>query len=208
MRPCQGHWARAAQPTPRRAWEAVKRFLSDEERRRLSAVLTAHEARRPQQVALVRLLLLTGCRKSEILTLQWTDYREGHLFLPDSKTGPRTVPLGSGARAILDRQPRRGSDFVFPSPLDAFRPRGRDLSLWYRVRREAGIEDVRLHDLRHTMASHAVMNGVPVPVVSRLLGHSNVRMTLRYAYLADRDIEAAAERVGDAMAKAMSGAGT
>ena len=72
------------------------------------------------------------------------------------------------------------------------------------MRTEAGIKDVRLHDLRHTMASHAVMSGVPVPVVSRLLGHSNIQMTLRYAHLADRDIEAAAERVGTAMAQAMA----
>ena len=72
-----------------------------------------------------------------------------------------------------------------------------------RVRKEAGIEDVRLHDLRHTLASHAVMNGVPVPVVSRLLGHSNTRMTLRYAHLGDRDIEAAAERVGQEIAMLM-----
>ena len=89
---------------------------------------------------------------------------------------------------------------MFPSPLDPSRPRSDHLGLWYRVRREAGIEDVRLHDLRHTHASHAVMNGVPVPVVSRLLGHSNTRMTLRYAHLGDRDIEAAAERVGEAVA--------
>ena len=75
--------------------------------------------------------------------------------------------------------------------------------LWYRVRREAGIEDARLHDLRHTHASHAVMNGVPVPVVSRLLGHSDVRMTLRYAHLGDREIEAAAERVGHSIAAIM-----
>ena len=68
------------------------------------------------------------------------------------------------------------------------------------MRHEAGIEEVRLHDLRHTVASHAVMNGVPVPVVSRLLGHSNVRMTLRYAHLGDRDIERAAETVGKAIA--------
>ena len=118
------------------------------------------------------------------------------LALEDSKTGPRTVPLGSQARRILDRQPRAGSPFVFPSPLNPSRPRGHNLSLWDRIRREAGIGDVRLHDLRHTMASHAVMNGVPVPVVSRLLGHSSVHMTLRYAHLADRDAEAAAERVG------------
>ena len=92
---------------------------------------------------------------------------------------------------------------MFPSPRDPGRPRGVQLSLWYRIRREAGIEDVRLHDLRHTHASHAVMNGVPVPVVSRLLGHSNVRMTLRYAHLGDREIEAAAERVGRAIAEIM-----
>jgi len=92
---------------------------------------------------------------------------------------------------------------VFPSPLDAAKPRNPDLRFWYRVRREAGIEDVRLHDLRHTHASHAVMNGVPVPVVSRLLGHSNVRMTLRYAHLEDREIEKAAERVGQYIAAIM-----
>ena len=71
------------------------------------------------------------------------------------------------------------------------------------MRREAGVEDCRLHDLRHTHASHAVMNGVPVPVVSRLLGHSNVRMTLRYTHLGDHEIEAAAERVGRAIGAIM-----
>ena len=76
--------------------------------------------------------------------------------------------------------------------------------MWKSIRRNAGIEDVRLHDLRHTFASHAVANGVPVPVVSRLLGHSNVRMTLRYAHLADKEIEAAAERIGTAMAGIMA----
>ena len=92
---------------------------------------------------------------------------------------------------------------MFPSPRDPSRPYGDHLSLWNRVRREVGIEDCRLHDLRHTHASHAVMNGVPVPVVSRLLGHTNTRMTLRYAHLGDRDIEAAAERVGEAVADLM-----
>ncbi len=127
------------------------------------------------------------------------------LALADSKTGPRTVPLGSQAKAILRQQPRDESPFVFPSSRKPGRPRGRDLPLWDRVRREAGIEDCRLHDLRHSMASHAVINGVPLPVVSRLLGHSDVRMTLLYAHLADRDIEAAAERVGVEMARVMTG---
>ena len=180
-----------------------ERFLSDEEIRRMSATLSAHANRRPGQVAAIRLLLLTGCRRSEILTLRRSDYREGHLFLPDSKTGPRNVPLNAGARRILERQPECGSAFVFPSPRDPARPRGLNLPLWYRVRQEAGIEDVRLHDLRHTLASHAVMNGVPVPVVSRLLGHSNVRMTLRYAHLGDREIEAAAESIGQSIGAMM-----
>ncbi len=187
----------------------LTRFLSTEELTRLHRVLDAQTRNGDRQQAdIVRLLLLTGCRKGEIMGLRWSEVHDGMLALKDSKTGPRTVPIGSGARAILDRQPRRAGPFVFPSPHDPARPRCHDLKLWYRVRREAGIEDVRLHDLRHTMASHAVMNGVPVPVVSRLLGHSNVQMTLRYAHLADRDIEKAAERVGAAMARVMAGEAT
>ena len=185
----------------------LTRFLSREELVRLHAALDRHAGRKRgrQQADIIRLLLFTGCRKSEITGLCWSEVQDGRLVLVDSKTGRRTVPLGSQARAILDRQPRTGSPFVFPSLLDPSRPRNPDLPVWYHVRREAGIEDCRLHDLRHTMASHAVMNGVPVPVVSRLLGHSNVRMTLRYAHLADRDIEAAAERVGNRMADVMTG---
>ena len=176
------------------------RFLSREEIGRLHSALDDHHARgRRAEADIVRLLLLTGCRRGEILGLRRSEVQGDMLVLADSKTGPRTVPLNSQARAILDRQPRGDSGFVFPSPLDPSRPRSDHLGLWYRVRREAGIEDVRLHDLRHTHASHAVMNGVPVPVVSRLLGHSNTRMTLRYAHLGDRDIEAAAERVGRAI---------
>ena len=112
------------------------------------------------------MLLLTGCRKGEIVGLRWSEVHDGQLALTDAKTGPRAVPLGSRARAILDRQPRTGNSFVFPSPLNPARPRSAHLSFWYRVRCEVGIKDCRLHDLRHTMASHAVMNGVPVSVVS------------------------------------------
>ena len=137
------------------------------------------------------------------MRLRWAEVRGDCLVLAGGKTGPRKVPLNSQARRVLERQPRAGSPFVFPSPRDPSRPRGVNLPLWISVRREAGIEDVRLHDLRHTHASHAVMNGVPVPVVSRLLGHSNVRMTLRYAHLGDRDIEQAAERVGQVIAAIM-----
>ncbi len=182
----------------------LTRFLSREEIARLHRALDGQAGRgNRQQADLIRLLLLTGCRRGEIVRLRWSEVQGDMLMLADSKTGPRKVPLNSQARRILERQPRGESPFVFPSARDPSRPRHQDFKLWYRVRKEAGIEDVRLHDLRHTVASHAVMNGVPVPVVSRLLGHSNVRMTLRYAHLADRDIEAAAERIGQAIVRRM-----
>ena len=182
----------------------LTRFLSRAEVGRLHRALDGQTRRGcREQADIIRLLLFTGCRKGEILRLRWSEIREGALMLADSKTGPRTVPLNSQARRILERQPRDRGPFVFPSPLDPARPRSSDLPLWYRVRREAGIEDCRLHDLRHTVASHAVMNGVPIPVVSRLLGHTNVGMTLRYAHLADREIEQAAERVAQAVADLM-----
>ena len=183
---------------------ALTRFLSREEIARLHRALDAKAGKgRRQQADIIRLLLLTGCRRGEIVGLRWSEVGADNLALADTKTGPRRVPLNAQARRILDRQPRGGSPFVFPSPRDPSQPRGGALSLWYRVRREVGIEDVRLHDLRHTHASHAVMNGVPVPVVSRMLGHSNVRMTLRYAHLGDREIEEAAEKVGQAIAELM-----
>ena len=182
----------------------LTRFLSREEIARLHRALDGRTREADRQPAdIIRLLLLTGCRRGEIVGLRWSEVGEDALMLADSKTGPRRVPLNGPARRILERQPRGESPFVFPSPRDPSRPRCSEFRLWRRVRGEAGIEDVRLHDLRHTHASHAVMNGVPVPVVSRLLGHSQVRMTLRYAHLGDREIEAEAERIGQAIAEIM-----
>ena len=188
-------------PVERNPRRMLTRFLSREEIARLHHVLDrqTRDSRR-EQADIIRLLLLTGCRRSEIVRLRWSEVDRDKLVLADSKTGPRTVPLNTQARRILERRPRGASPFVFPSPRDPTRPRSRNLSFWYRARREAGIEGVRLHDLRHTHASHAVMNGVPVPVVARLLGHSDVRSTLRYAHLGDREIEAAAERVAQSIA--------
>ena len=186
----------------------MTRFLSREEVRRLHEALDAASRSGPserQQADILRLLLLSGCRKGEILNLRWSEVEGDTLVLADSKTGPRKVHLNPQARAVLDRQTRGPGPYVFPSPVCPDRPRGGSLDVWHRARREAGIEDVRLHDLRHNYASWAVMNGVPVPVVSRLLGHTSTRMTLRYVHLADRDVRAAAERVGEAMAGLMDG---
>ena len=180
------------------------RFLSRDEITRLHRVLDAQTGNaNRQQADIIRLLLLTGCRKAEIVRLRWSEVQNDMIALTDSKTGPRNVPLNAPAIAVLRHQPRCGSAFVFPSPLDPSRPRNDDLPLWSRVRREANIEDVRLHDLRHTHASYAVMNGVPIPVVSRLLGHSNVSNTLRYAHLGDKEIEDAAELVGQSLSAIM-----
>ncbi len=122
----------------------------------------------------------------------------------DTKTGPRTVLLNGPIREIVRRRMAQGTGpWLFPSVRDPSRPQCRGLPLWYRARREAGTGDVRLHDLRHTVASQAVLNGVPLTVTARLLGHSDVRMTMRYAHVGDREIEAAAERIGDAMAQLM-----
>ena len=184
----------------------LTRFLSREEIGRLHEVLDGYEPRRTSgkaQADIIRLLLLTGCRTGEILKLWWREVEGDTLELEDSKTGPRQVLLSPEARAIIERQPRSGSPWVFPSPMNPARART-DLGLWKKVRKLAGIEDVRLHDLRHRFASQAAMQGIPLPVVARLLGHAQVQMTLRYAHVSDRDVEAAAERIGGAMACIMN----
>ena len=180
-----------------------ERFLSEKEIGQLGMALARHDVRQPMAVAILRLLLLTGCRKAEILSLKWSFYREGNLYLPDSKTGPRTVPLNAPARAVLERQRRGEGEFVFPSLRNPQLPRSGELWLWYAVRKEAGLEDVRLHDLRHSYASQAVLQGIPLPAVARLLGHRHPRMTLRYAHVGDRETEAAAERIGTAIDKVL-----
>ena len=104
---------------------------------------------------------LTGCRKSEIVRLRWQEVDGDRLNLRAAKTGPRRVFLNAQARAIVERRREQAdSPWVFPSVRNPTRPRGDELALWYCVRREAGLEEVRLHDLRHSVASHAVMLGV------------------------------------------------
>ena len=184
------------------------RFLSVEEIERLHRVLDRLVEERPsrrQQADIIRLLLLTGCRRGEIVNLKWSEVDGDVLRLAQAKTGPRTVWLSDAARAVIDRQPRAASRYVFPSPTDPTRPCTREVELWQRhARREAGLEDVRLHDLRHTVASQAVARGVALSTVARMLGHADPTMTLRYAHVGDCDVQAAAERIGRAVQTAMA----
>ena len=190
-------------PRPR-----LTRFLSAEEIVRLHETIDLCVAERPAcegQADIIRLLLYTGCRKSEIKNLKWSEVEGDTLRLADSKTGPRTVYLSADARAVIERQGKGSGRFVFPSPVNPGRPHGNCLKLWNRVRERAGLSGVRLHDTRHTYASQAVMKGVPLPVVARLLGHSHVRMTMRYAHVGDRDVIEAAERIGAAISQTLDG---
>ena len=188
-------------PRPR-----LTRFLSAEEIVRLHEMLDKCVAERPaweRQADILRLLIHTGCRKSEIKDLKWSEVEAGTLRLSDGKTGPRTVYLSADARAIIDLQRGGNCPYVFPSPVSPGRPYGNDLPLWNRVRERADLSGVRLHDTRHTFASQAVMKGVPLPVVARLLGHRQMRMTMRYAHVGDREVVEAAERIGEAISRAL-----
>ncbi len=176
-----------------------ERFLSAAEIRRLGEVLARHEADHPQSVTIIRLLLLTGCRKGEIVSLKWRYYREGKLFLPDSKVGPRTVWLSSAARAILDDLPRE-KPWIFPSPrTDGFLHAETVSKVWQRMRAEADLCDVRLHDCRHTYASMALAQGETVLTIGRLLGHRDPATTLKYTHLSDVLVREAVDTVGAAL---------
>ena len=168
-----------------------QRFLSRDEIRRLGMALKRHDGH--VLAAAVRLLLLTGCRRNEIMTLQWPDYRDGHLFLRDGKTGPRTVWLSSAARKVLEGLPRTGA-WVFPARTGSGPEPGLN-QFWQKLREEAGLRDVRLHDLRHSYASVALQAGETVLTIGRLLGHSQPETTLKYIHLADDSVRAAVEAV-------------
>ncbi len=185
-----------------------ERFLTSEEMARLNAVLTRDEFRCPDVVAIVRLLMLTGCRFGEIAALEWDWIRDRRIFLPDSKSGPRTVWLSSAARAVIDAIPRYGPDcpYLFPARPPT-RPIDNIANQWDRIRDEAGLPGLRLHDLRHSWASTAAMNGVDMVTIAKLLGHALVETTERYVHLSDRSVADAADRVSGRINAALAGSG-
>ena len=181
--------------------EMRERFLSEDEYRRVGRALRALEAKgrlAARAAAALRLVMLTGCRKGEILTLRWDDIDRGagEIRLRDAKTGARKVVLTPAALRVLSGVERSGrSAWVFASTR-----RGQRLSTltpyWHFVRAHAGVEDVRIHDLRHSFASRALALGENLTMIGRLLGHADVGSTARYAHLARDAEKVAVARVG------------
>jgi integrase len=157
----------------------------------------------PHAAAAIRLLIFTGARLREILDLQWTDVdlQRGLLFLRDSKTGKKTIVLGAAALAILEDLPHVGS-FVIAGN-HAERPRSDLQKPWALVSRHACLSGLRLHDLRHSFASVGAGSGLGLPIIGKLLGHSNSKTTERYAHLAADPLRRATDAIGTAIAKAM-----
>jgi integrase len=159
----------------------------------------------PFAAAAIRLLLFTGCRLREILHLKWeqVDLERGLLFLADSKTGRKTVILNAPALAVLTGLDRIGS-YVMPGD-DPEKPRADLKRPWVAVARRAGLEGVRLHDLRHTFASFGAGSGLGLPIIGKLLGHTQASTTQRYAHLEADPLRRASERIGGRIAAALDG---
>ena len=179
-----------------------ERFLNREELRRLGEALRIEEEFSPSAVACIRLLLLTGCRLGEIQTLKWSylDLDTCLAFLPDSKTGRKTLYLGSVAVKLLKSIPRRKNNpYVITGEIE-----GQYLTdmqkPWRRIRRFADLTDVRIHDLRHTFASSGVALGQGLPIIGRLLGHTQPQTTARYAHLAATPALEVANKISENLA--------
>jgi integrase len=187
-----------------------ERFLSPTELHRLGQALTAAELNETETkyaIAALRILLLTGCRLSEIQRLEWSyvDLQQKELRLPDSKTGAKTVHLGDAAVALLEALPRvNDNPFVIVGKKD--KKHLTDLQHpWRRIRKAAGLDDVRIHDLRHTFASGGLLVGEGLAMIGKLLGHTQVQTTARYAHLAADPVKQAATKISDRLALALLG---
>jgi integrase len=212
---CEKHGYRPDGSNPCRHIEKYKeqrreRFLSPVELARLGDALAdaeTNETTSPYVIAALRLLVLTGARLSEILTLQWSyvDFDHSLLRLPDSKTGQKVIYLNAPALQILTDLPRlEGNPHVICGKRD-----GAHLvnlqKPWRQIRKAAGLDDVRIHDLRHSFASVAAGSGQSLPVIGALLGHTQPQTTARYAHLAADPLRAASDAVGGKIAASLKG---
>ncbi|HCR85286.1 MAG TPA: integrase [Alphaproteobacteria bacterium] len=183
-----------------------ERYLTKDEINNLFKVLDDNDDKQLDPIYVtnaIRLLLVTGCRLSEILTLKWDyiNFDKSRFQLPDSKTGQKIVNLSEQAIKILKSTPKvKGNPYVIIGREDG----NRLINLqkpWTRIRKRANITDVRLHDLRHTFASVAIGNGVSLEVIGALLGHRSIETTARYAHLQDELINKATNKIGNSIVK-------
>jgi integrase len=203
--------------------EKKERFLSETEIARLADALAAMEIEglNKNAVAAIRLLLLTGCRRDEILCARWeyVDFERQCLRLPDSKTGAKVVPLAAAALELLAalQQADKG-EWVLPGAAPkGGKPTVRGVpgagpghytglqKAWEKVRERAGLPGLRLHDLRHSFASFAIADGATLYMVGKVLGHKQARTTEGYAHLAADPVRAVADRAANRIANAMKG---
>ncbi|MDC7684521.1 site-specific integrase [Asticcacaulis sp. BYS171W] len=192
LRPHGSNPCRGVKMNPRRK---VGRYLSKAEFKRLGQAMEKHREEYPIQTKALQVLMLTGCRREEIVGLTWGEVRGARILLDDSKTGPRTVQLCSQASAIL-RSLKRGIALtpVFnrgdgrPVPMETY---------WDLVRRDAALGRFRLHDLRHTYASLAARHTLPLPTIQCLLGHSKMASTARYTHFDDLKLTSIAQQISD-----------
>jgi integrase len=184
-----------------------ERMLSADEFSRLADALRTY-GRSPYVVAAVKLLVFTGARLSEILHLkwEWIDFDRGEARLPDSKTGAKTLHFPAPALAVLADLPRvEGNPYVIVGNVAGARLVNLEKP-WRAIRAAAGLDDVRLHDLRHAFASVAASSGMGLPIIGKMLGHTQAATTHRYAHLASDPVKAAAATVAAKIADAMQGA--
>jgi integrase len=202
---CMDNPARGVRKAPVRKLE---RFLSEAEIARLAEALDqeAGKSGNPYPSVAIKLLLLTGCRRGEIVNLQWdhVDFEHECLRLPDSKTGAKIVYINLPARALLQELPRMADN---PRVIPGIRANSGSAAIqnvWERVRTAAALTGVRLHDLRHSFASVGAAGGLSLPIIGALLGHKHATTTARYAHLSADPLRAANDLVGARLSAAMS----
>jgi integrase len=183
---------------------APGRFLTSEEWSRLGLAMSSRASKSRTFVDAIGLLALTGCRRSEITNLKWTevDLHRGFLRLGQSKVGPRAVPLGDAAINLLKSLSRTNSLWVFPASRGAGPIVGIQ-KVWSEIRREAGLETVRLHDLRHSFASEAITTGASLYLTGAILGHRQSSTTERYAHLQSDHVRRTASEVSQHISSAL-----
>jgi len=179
---------------------AKERYLSAEETQRLQEAL--ERSTNSQLKYIVPLMLMFGCRKRELLEAKWVDMdlERRNWYIPMSKTGKaRNIPISTKALELLQRLPRwKGCPYVVPNP-NTKKPYGNLFCCWDTARKRAGLPDVRMHDLRHSFASNLVNAGQSIYVVSKLLGHTQVKTTARYSHLSDATLLSAVDAAAMAM---------